>query len=72
MSEEKIYEIVEDVANITNREGKWNLKLKRISWHGRDPKFDLRSWSPDEEKMGKGLTLTQEEFDALKEYFKSL
>lgn len=72
MSEEKNYEVVENIADITTKEGKWNLKLKKISWHGRDPKYDLRPWSPDEDKMGKGLTLTQEEFECLKEYFKGL
>ena len=26
-----------------------------------DPKYDIRDWSPDDEKMGKGITLTEEE-----------
>ena len=29
-------------------------------------KYDLRDWSPDHEKMGKGLTLTREELIALR------
>ena len=44
----------------------WNLELNFISWNDRDPKYDLRSWSEDHAKMGKGLTLTKEELIALK------
>lgn len=32
----------------------------------REPKYDLRDWSPDHQKMGKGVTLTGEELLALK------
>jgi hypothetical protein len=40
--------------------------LNLISWNDREPKYDLRDWSPDREKMGKGVTLTREELLALK------
>jgi hypothetical protein len=36
-------------------------------WNERDPKYDIREWSPDGEKMGKGVTLSKEELVALKE-----
>lgn len=26
-----------------------------ISWNGRDPKYDLRNWAPEHEKMEKGI-----------------
>ena len=42
------------------------MELNLVSWGGRPAKYDLRSWSPDHEKMGKGLTLTKEELVALK------
>ena len=38
-----------------------------ISWNDRDAKYDIREWSPDGEKMGKGVTLSREEMLALKE-----
>ena len=44
----------------------WNKELNLISWNGRDPKYDIRDWAPDHEKMGKGVTLSAEEFEALK------
>jgi hypothetical protein len=36
-------------------------------WNSREPKYDIREWSPDGEKMGKGVTLSKEELVALKE-----
>ena len=32
-----------------------------------DIKYDIRDWAPDHEKMGKGITLTEEEAARLKE-----
>jgi len=42
-----------------------------ISWNGRDPKYDIRGWDPEHQKMGKGVTLTEEEVKKLKELLKS-
>jgi hypothetical protein len=36
-------------------------------WNDREAKYDIREWSPDREKMGKGVTLSGEELLALKE-----
>jgi len=36
-------------------------ELNLISWNEREPKYDIREWSPDHEKMGKGVTLSEEE-----------
>ena len=38
-----------------------------VSWGGAEPKIDIRDWSPDHSKMGKGITLTAEEIEKLKE-----
>jgi hypothetical protein len=45
----------------------WAKELNLISWNEREPKYDIREWSPDGEKMGKGVTLSKEELVALKE-----
>ena len=60
------YEIINEIGVVSD-DGKWRLELNRISWNGREPKYDLRKWSPNHEKMGKGITLTHEEFTKLKE-----
>jgi len=46
--------------------------LNLVSWNGRPPKFDLRDWGPEHEKMGKGVTLSNEEFAELKKALLSM
>jgi len=41
-------------------------------YRGREPKYDIREWDPAHEKMGKGLTLTEEELIALKALLEKL
>ena len=50
----------------------WAKELNVISWNDRDPKYDLRDWSADGGKMGKGVTLSKEELLALKELLNTL
>ena len=54
------YEIVNEIGVISD-DGKWRLELNRISWNGREAKYDLRKWAPNHEKMSKGVTLTDGE-----------
>ena len=42
-------------------------ELNKISWNGAGSKYDIRDWAPNHEKMGKGVTLTEEEAVKLKE-----
>ncbi len=51
---------------ISEGKGGWKLELNLISWGDRPAKYDIRSWSPDHEKMGKGVTMTAEELKSLK------
>ena len=41
-------------------------ELNKVSWNEREPKYDLREWNPDHSRMGKGITLTDEEVETLK------
>lgn len=61
------YEIINQIGVISTSTSGWNTELNRISWNGNEPKYDLRSWSPDHSKMGKGITLSEEELIALAE-----
>ncbi|MCL1979441.1 MAG: YdbC family protein [Methanomassiliicoccaceae archaeon] len=60
------YEIVEKIAVLSESSKGWTKELNLISWNDRDPKYDIREWSPDGEKMGKGITLSDEEMEILK------
>ena len=61
------YEIVEELGVLSTSAKGWTNELNRISWNGGAPKYDIRDWAPEHEKMGKGVTLNDEEFAALKE-----
>ena len=60
-------EIVKKIGVLSQSEKGWAKELNLISWNDREPKYDIRDWSPDGEKMGKGVTLTEDELKALKE-----
>jgi len=60
------FEIIETLGVLSTSTKGWTKELNLISWNGRGPKYDLREWSPEHEKMGKGVTLSKEELDALK------
>lgn len=60
------YEVVEEIAVLSTSNKGWNKKLCFISWNGREPKYDIREWSPDDSKMGKGVTLSKEEIKFLR------
>ena len=61
------YEIVEELGVLSTSAKGWTKELNKISWNGGAPKYDIRDWAPEHEKMGKGVTLNNEEFAALKE-----
>ena len=72
MVQEFSYEIVEEIAVLSENPKGWRKELNLVSWNDRPPKFDIRDWAPGHEKMGKGITLTNEEFEALREALKSM
>jgi hypothetical protein len=64
------FEIVKHFGVISEEKGGWRKELNLVSWNGRTPKLDIRDWSPDHEKMGKGITLTKDDAAKLAELFK--
>ncbi|MDY3361417.1 MAG: PC4/YdbC family ssDNA-binding protein [Clostridium celatum] len=66
------YEIKETVGVIAESAKGWKKELNLVSWNGKEAKYDLREWSPEHEKMGKGVTLSNDELKALKELINSI
>ncbi|MEC1788617.1 YdbC family protein [Schinkia azotoformans] len=66
------FEITEHIAVLSESAKGWQKELNLISWSGREPKYDIRDWSPNHEKMGKGVTLSKDELDKLKEVLGNL
>lgn len=71
MADEFSFEIVKNIGTVGKGKGGWNIELNLVSWGGRPPKYDLRSWAPDHQKMGKGITLSKEELENLKNILNS-
>lgn len=64
---------IKETAGVLSKSSKgWNKELNVISWNGKEPKYDLREWAPEHDKMGKGVTLTVEELKVLKEILNGL
>lgn len=61
------FEIQEHLAQLSTNPKSWSKELTKVSWNEREPKYDIRDWSPDYTKMGKGLTFTVEELRLLRE-----
>lgn len=61
------FEIVEEIAVLSESEKGWKKELNLVSWNNNEPKYDLRDWAPNHEKMGKGVRLTNDELKALKD-----
>ena len=66
MASEIKFEIVEQIGVLSESRKGWTKELNKVSWNGGAPKYDLRDWSPEHTKMGKGITLTEEEVQKLK------
>lgn len=59
------YEIVKEIAVLSASDSGYTKEINLISWNGREPKYDIRSFSPNREKCGKGITLNADEAAAL-------
>ncbi len=66
------FEIIQKFGVLSTTGKGWTKELNLISWNDREPKYDIRDWSPDGQNMGKGVTLTKEELAALLELLNSL
>jgi hypothetical protein len=61
------FEITQHIGVLSESAKGWKKELNLISWNDKDPKYDIREWSPDHSKMGKGVTLTEEELKQLRD-----
>lgn len=60
------YEITERIGVLSQNPNGWERQLNMVSWNDREAKYDIRDWSPDGTKMGKGISLTHDEISILK------
>ena len=61
------FEITKEIGVLSESANSWRKELNLMSWNDATPKYDLCDWAPDHEKMGNGITLSEEEIQKLKE-----
>lgn len=66
MSEFK-YDVINSYGVISESSRGWTKELRLISWNEREPRFDIREWSPEADKMGRGITMRRDELVKLKD-----
>lgn len=64
------FDIVENIGVLSENAKGWRKELNFVSWNEREPKYDIREWDPEHNRMAKGITLTKEEAVALYELLK--
>ncbi len=57
-------DVKRQVAVLSENDKGYSMQVNIISYNGREPKLDIRTWKDD--KMLKGVTLNAEEIEALK------
>ena len=58
--------IIESFGVLSFSPSGWVKELNLVSWNGAEPKYDVRQWSPDHSRMGKGISMSREEAEELK------
>lgn len=66
------YAIIKKFGVLSTSASGWTKELNLMSWNDREPKYDLRDWSADRNRRGKGVTLSKEELSALKELLNTM
>jgi hypothetical protein len=61
------FEITKHIGILSTSDKGWTKELNLVSWNDREPKYDIRDWSPEHDKMGKGVTLSKDEMAKLKD-----
>ena len=72
MADDFSFKIIDSFGVLSESKAGWKTELNTVSWGDRPAKYDIRSWSPDHQKMGKGSTFTEEELKALKELLNTI
>lgn len=59
------YEVVKAIGVLSEGNNGWKKEINLVSWNDRAPKYDIRDWDENHEKMGKGITLSEDEMKNL-------
>ena len=54
-------EIIREIGVISTSKSGWDKLFALVSWNDNEPKYEIREWSPDRDRCGKGVTFTEDE-----------
>ena len=55
------FEIINELGVISDGSKGWHKEFNRVSWNGGEPKYDIRDWNEKHDRLGKGVTLSEQE-----------
>ena len=61
------FKIIEECGTISEKNKGWQTELNIVKWGNHEPKYDIRVWSPDHTKCGKGISHTADEISVLRD-----
>ena len=64
-NDEVLFDIRETIGVLRKSNTGWTRELNVVAWNGGSPRFDIRDWDPQHEKMGRGITFTKAEADQI-------
>lgn len=66
------FEITKYLGVLSESAKGWSKEINLVSWNDREPKYDIREWDPEHEKMSKGITLNRDEIIKLRDCLNEL
>ena len=66
------YEITEHFGVFKKEKNGWTRELNKVSWNGKDAKYDIRNWDETHGKMSRGVTFDTIEIKNLYEILKTI
>ncbi len=72
MAAELTFEIIQHFGVLTTEDKRKKKELNIVKWGNNEPKFDIRAWDESHTKPDKGITLSAEEIQNLKDLLNSI
>ena len=66
------FKITKHIGTLEKTGSGWTKELNLVSWNGKEPKYDIRDWSEDHDRMSRGITLTENQMRVLVELLKTM
>ena len=59
------FNLLEHIGVLSRKENGWTREVNIVAWNGGAGKVDIREWNPEHSRMSKGVTLFEDEAEAL-------